>query len=183
MFRFVPLLFLFVITICHSGSQKTTVVVVRPEQVTIQTDQTKYIAKYHETVHGQDRYKFLLVARFENRTGATIYLERCYPDTPYPIYDVVSDNGSGVQGSDGYGTAQGCVGHDSPIIVEPGETRVDKLVIYGPNAWTSESLVTKEALAGRFRLTYRTHFCRELYKCERPDVAQYSNAFTVGLQN
>jgi len=193
MFRLISLLFLHPIIICPSVSQtasqkpepKTTVVAAPPDQVTIKTDQIEYNARYHEMVSGQDRYKFLLTASFENRTGATVYLERCYPHTPYPIYDIVPDNGSGIQesGSGGYRTANVCVGHDKPIIVQPGETRIDKLVIYGPNAWTSDKLIIKEALTGQFRLTYRAYFCRELIRCERPDAMQYSNVFTVRLQN
>ena len=193
MFRLVSLLFLLVIITCPSVSQtasqkpepKTTVVAAPPDQVTIKTDQIEYNARYHEMVSGQDRYKFLLTASFENRTGATVYLERCYPHTPYPIYDVVFDNGSGIQesGEGGYRTGHICVGHDKPIIVQPGETRIDKLVIYGPNAWTSEKPITKEAMTGQFRLTYRAYFCLELIGCERTDAMQYSNVFTVRLQN
>jgi hypothetical protein len=193
MFKLVSLLFPIIIITCPSVSQtalqkpepKTTFVAAPPDQVTIKTDQTEYTAQYNETVYGQNRYKFPLTASFENRTGATVYLERCYPHTPYPIYDVVLDNGSGRQESelDGYRTGHVCVGHDKPIIVQPGETRIDKLVIYGPNAWTSDKLITKEELTGQFRLTYRAYFCRELIGCERPDAMQYSNVFTVRLQN
>jgi hypothetical protein len=39
-----------------------TVVVVRPEEVTIQTDQTEYVAQFDSTLNKQDRYKFPLVA-------------------------------------------------------------------------------------------------------------------------
>jgi hypothetical protein len=85
MFKLVSLLFLLVIITCPSVSQtasqkprpKPTVVAAPPDQVTIRTDQTEYIARYHEVTYGQNRYKFPLTASFENRTGATVYLERC----------------------------------------------------------------------------------------------------------
>ncbi|HEX7229189.1 MAG TPA: hypothetical protein VF452_02255 [Candidatus Binatia bacterium] len=161
--------------------------VVRPEEVTIQTDQTEYVAQFDSTVNKQDRYKFPLTARFENRTGVPIYLERCYPNTSYPIYDIGPDNGKGVESSSGsfdslYTAVRGCVGHDNPIIVQPGELRVDNLTIYAPNAWREGFLIPKDKLNGQYRLIYRAHFCWELRYCERPDAVQYSNIFTVRVQ-
>ena len=189
MFRLVSLLCLLGLISCPSRNQapKKIVVVVHQEEVTIQTDQTEYVAQFDSTVNKQDRYKFPLIARFENRTGVPIYLERCYPNTPNPIFNVGLDNGKGVESSSGpfdnpYATVQGCVGHDNPIIVQPEEIRVDNLTIYAPNAWSDDSLIPKDKLNGQFRLIYLAHFCRELYKCERPDAVQYSNIFTVRVQ-
>lgn len=189
MFRLVSLLCLLGLISCLSRDQgpKKTVVVVRPEEVTIQTDQTEYVAQFDSTVNKQDRYKFPLVARFENRTGVPIYLGRCYTNTPYPIYNVGPDNGNGVESSSGsfdnpYATFAACVDHDNPIIVQPEEIRVDNLTIYAPNGWSDDSLIPKDKLNGQFRLIYRAHYCRERYNCERPDAVQYSNIFTVRVQ-
>jgi hypothetical protein len=191
MFRLVSLLCLLGLISCFSRDEapKKTVVVVRPEEVTIQTDQTEYVAQFDSTVNKQDRYKFPLIARFENRTGVPIYLERCGPNTPFPIYNVGPDNGKGVETSSGpldnpYSTFQACVGHDNPIIVQPGEIRVDNLTIYAPNGWSDDPFIRipKEKLNGQFRLIYYAHFCREIYNCERPDAVQYSNIFRVRVQ-
>ena len=191
MFRLVSLLCLLGLISCFSRDEapKKTAVVVRPEEVPIQTDQTEYVAQFDSTVNKQDRYKFPLVARFENRTGVPIYLGRCYPDTPYPIYNVGPDNGKGVESSSDsldnpYGTFVACVGHDNPIIVQPGEIRVDNLTIYAPNGWSDDPFIRipKEKLNGQFRLIYYAHFCRKIYNCERPDAVLYSNIFTVRVQ-
>jgi hypothetical protein len=182
MFRFASLLLLLVISSCPVAKEKAPLAIVRPAEVTIQTDQTEYVAQYDRTVGPQDIYGFTVSARFENRTEAPIYLARCYPDAPNPIYNVALDNGRGIYESVGYRTVQGCVGHDNHIIVQPGETRTDQLLIRGPNSWSDDSAVPKDALAGQFRLIYTAHFCPELIRCERPDAMQYSNVFTVRVK-
>jgi hypothetical protein len=189
MFRLISFLCLLGLVSCPSMDQEPikTVVVVRPEEVTIQTDQTEYVAQFDSTLNKQDRYKFPLVARFENRTGVPIYLARCYPNTPYPIYNVRPDNGKGVESSSNsldnpYAAFVACVGHDNPIIVQPGEIRVDNLTISAPNGWSDDFLIPKDKLNGQFRLIYHAHFCRKRYNCKRPDTVQYSNIFTVHVQ-
>jgi hypothetical protein len=103
MFRLVSLLCLLGLISCPSREQgpKKIVVGMRPEEVTIQTEQTEYVPQFDSTVNKQERYKFPVIARFENGAGVTISLERCYPDTPYPIYNVGPDNGKGVEYSSG----------------------------------------------------------------------------------
>ena len=56
-----------------------------PEDLPIQTDKTTYIAQL-EQEGSRPRYGFDLVARFENSTNKTIYLARCYPDSPFPMF-------------------------------------------------------------------------------------------------
>jgi hypothetical protein len=191
MFRLVSLLCLLGLISCPSKDQgpKKIVVAVRLEEVTIQTDQTEYVAQFDSTVNKQDRYKFPLVAKFENRTGVPIYLVRCSQNNPYPSYNVGPDNGKGVESSSApfdnpYNTLDGwgCAGRDNPIIVQPGEIRVDNLAIYAPNGWSDDSLIHKDKLNGQFRLIYRVYFCQELRNCARPYVVQFSNMFTVRVQ-
>jgi hypothetical protein len=157
--------------------------VVKPSEITIKTDKIEYVAQYHETRDRQDRYKFALTARFENRSGSPLYFHSCSDGTvAHPEYDVVQENEGKVIYSTGYGTVSPCRSSGNTIAVQPGEARTDKLLLYGPNFWTDDELVPKEAQSGQFRLIYRAYLCKNLTTCARQDVKQYSNVFTVRLE-
>jgi hypothetical protein len=117
------------------------------------TDQSSYTAE-HISGEGTFRvYGFTLIARFVNRTDGVLYLQRCYPDTQFPIYGVELLDGSDSWGS-AYDGTWACVGHEQQIQVGPGEARVDTLSIRGPGAFNGGTGEPFGALEGRMRLTY-----------------------------
>lgn len=147
-----------------------------PEVELIQTDQVEYLS---EVVGGEGhytRYAFIVVARFRNETGHTLSLSRCEPDSPTPLYGIEALGAEdGVPA--GYSPFWACVGHDAPLRVEPGETRVDTLRIEGPNSWNGLTGEPRGVLEGLFRL----HYLTECAEC--PDKTSgglyLSNAFRV----
>jgi hypothetical protein len=147
-------------------------------ELALRTDRTVYRAV---AAGGDDPYHtfaFTLVAHLTNRTSAPVYLERCYPDTPYPIYTVVSTQ-EDVESA--YAPVWACVGHDHSITVRPGETRTDSLRITGPNAWDGHTRQPFGVLAGRFRLSYTVGTCPAVTGCEVPGRVRESNEFEVRL--
>jgi hypothetical protein len=147
-------------------------------QVTLRTDRAAYSASPVEGEGPHRTYAFTLVAQFINGTSRPVYLERCFPDTPYPVYGI----GSGAGGpAAAYNPAWACVGHDVPIVVSPGQTRTDSLRIAGPNAWDGRTGEPFGDLVGRFRLSYRVGTCRAVSSCELPGRFRESNPFEVSL--
>jgi len=120
-----------------------------------------------------------VVARFTNETDQPLYLSRCYPDTSYPIYGVVATN---ADLEAGYNPVWACVGHDHPIVVGRGETRVDSLRITGPNAWDGYTSEPFGTLTGAFRLSYNIAACPDAYGCGAMPLSVQSNEFEVRLQ-
>lgn len=63
----------------------------------------------------------------------------------------------GVDFESAYDPAWACVGHDRQFRVERGRSRVDTLIIRGPNAWSAE--VPLGTLTGVFELGYGVRLC------------------------
>jgi hypothetical protein len=154
----------------------------------LRTDQV-YLAAYEETLDKRPRYILTITARLENRSQSPIYLDRCYPDTPYPFFDI-RNAVLGVIRHSAYTPMWSCVGHNNPIIVQPGETRTDNFRIIGPSVWRSDIDGDRYdgELEGRFSLSYHLHFCPEEPcihpdckgpPCKRSDVYLHSNIFTI----
>lgn len=144
----------------------------------ILTDQGSYVARYQQGEGSYRMYGFTLVARFQNTGGEPVYLERCYPDSPVPVFGVERVGGAGGANS-GYDPVWACVGHDSQIVVQPGETRVDTFRIRGPNSWDGRTGTPSGSLDGSFRLVYQAGSCRDVFRCQLPRKARSSNAFQV----
>jgi|SRR5262245_57873544 len=184
------LLFLLTILACGQSSDKPPQTAVPHEGFVLQTDRKDYFAKYEKTADNVRLYGFTVIARFENRTQEPVYLDRCYPDTAYPFYSVLAVEGSEVKES-AYNPMWSCVGHDNPIVVQPGETRTDNLHIVGPTVWRSDTKTYDGLLEGKARLIYNVRFCREQprvadsgrpVKCKRPETYAQSDVFTVKLE-
>jgi hypothetical protein len=147
-------------------------------QVTLRTDRTAYSAT---PIGGEGPYRtyaFTLMAQFTNGMSRPVYLERCYPDTAYPVYGI----GAGADGpAAAYDPAWACVGHDAPIVVLAGQTRTDSLRITGPNAWDGRTEEPFGDLVGRFRLTYVVGTCRAVRGCALPGRGSESNEFDIHL--
>src|SRR5689334_262401 len=83
------------------------------------TDATGYVA--YKLEGSLPRYQFRIISRFENQGTATVYLGRCFPNSPQPLFSVVST--STVES--GYSQVWACVGHDRQFAIRAGEVRVD----------------------------------------------------------
>jgi hypothetical protein len=144
------------------------------------TDHDAYVARYEggEGLHRQ--YGFTLVARSENRGRASVYLARCYPDTPYPIYGVDLVDGEDPRGA-AYSGVWACVGHDRQIRIDPGEVRTDTLHLRGPNIFDGRTGEAFGTLVGRMRLWYEPQTCPGDGACRLGRDAGASNVFTVEL--
>jgi len=132
-----------------------------PANRLLATDSSSYTAMSV----GYDQVMVRVVTRYRNSTSAPIELLRCFPDTPYPTYDVVLISPASSDGA-GYSPSWACVGHNNPIIVVPGEVRTDTLTLRGPNGYDNASKRYLGVMAGQFRIDYG---------------GQTSNAFTIKL--
>lgn len=152
------------------------------EDTALATDQASYVARYQGGEGSYRQYGFTIVARFQNRTGEPVYLDRCYPDTPVPIYGVEFVDGAGGARESGFDPIWACVGHESQVVVRPGDTRVDTLRIHGPNSWDGRTGVPSGTLEGSFRLVYQAGSCREVFRCFLPREARSSSVFEVRVE-
>jgi hypothetical protein len=74
-----------------------------------------------------------------------------------------------------------CVGHDKPIVLLPGGSRTDRLVIRGPNAGGSGGQPPQGTLSGRVRLEYIASGCRGFNPCGVESVKPISNEFVISI--
>ena len=153
----------------------------RPEG-SFTTDSVAYTARQiQEPWASVPIYGFTVVTRFTNPTSAPLYLWTCYPDAAPPVYSVLAADG----GFDGvaYNAAWACVGHDRPIRVDPGGTRIDTITVRGPNRFDG---ITHQPIdrvvEGKFQLQFAVQSCRAEGDCAIRDHAlTRSNEFTVHL--
>lgn len=180
------LLFWLAIGACGLAPHESPQTTIQHDGIVLKTDQKDYLAKYEKTTDQVRIYGFTIIARLENGTKEPIYLDRCYPDTPNPFYSVLAVEGNEVKES-AYDPVWSCVGHDNPIVVQPGETRTDKFHISGPTVWRSDTRTYDGLLEGQAQLVYGVRFCREqprvgAVKCKRPETYAQSDVFTVRLK-
>ena len=145
----------------------------------LSTDSAAYTAARITNGASLLQYGFTAVVRYTNPTDETIYLARCYGDTPYPIYGVVP-----AQDPDGtlaaYNPMWACVGHDQQIAVAPRTTRVDTLRLVGPSVFASGASAGQGVTEGVFRLMYTPQRCRGDGACPIADpLLRFSNEFRV----
>jgi hypothetical protein len=118
----------------------------------LMTDATGYVAR---TVAGTrpplQEYRFTVVTRFENRSAAPVFLARCFPNSPEPIYGIVAADGSATESA--YDPIWACVGHNNQFQILPGAVRVDTFLVRGPNAFDEIKQQALGVTAGVFRLT------------------------------
>ena len=156
---------------------------VRDTSSPVITDKTLYIARpaVADCTETGCSYTFTVKASYTNHTDRPLYLARCYPDSPTPIYGVrlIAPRG---EGEAAYNLAWGCVGHDEAIEVLPGETRTDTLDLWGPNAFDGETGEPYGELEGDFQLNYQVQICpEEDVTCGLVYAAGSSNLFEVRL--
>lgn len=147
----------------------------------LQTDRLSYTSRYVEGQGTYQRYGFEVIVRFTNRTDGTLYLGRCYPDTPTPIYGVIpADTPTGVESA--YNGVWACGGHDKDFAVPAGALRVDTLQLSGPNARDGRSGQPFGQLEGRFRIVYDVRTCPGDSYCPADRSLSVSNAFDVQIR-
>jgi hypothetical protein len=148
--------------------------------VTLLTDRDEYVATYISGEGAYSHYGFTVVARVQNHSPDPIYLARCYPESPHPIFGIELVDRSDPWGA-AYDRVWACVGHDQDIRLRPGEVRIDTLQIGGPNAVAHVSQEPLGTLSGNMRLRYQVQSCRGDGDCLLPGDIGASNLFTVSL--
>lgn len=133
-------------------------------------DASSYIAVSSPTLQLPAIYQFTIVARFRNDGNTEAHLDRCYPDSPHPLFTVVLRS-SDTRKSSGYDAPWACVGHNNPIVVAPNETRVDTLVIFGPTAWDGSTQKPLGEMEGTFQLMYFGDACKASNGCRSKPFA------------
>lgn len=146
-------------------------------------DESAYAADCTDDQH--QRCTFTVEASYHNRTEASVYLQRCYPDSEHPIFGVSTLDGTM---ESAYGPVWACVGHEDHIRVAPGETRIDVLEISGPNSFDGVTGEPFGVTEGVFQLGYDAYPCAEAEagSCDRlPETQRVSAPFkvTVGEQS
>ena len=114
----------------------------------LQVDRTQYLATCIKGVEVCS-YGFTVVPRYDNRTAGPLFLSRCSSAARTPMYavEVIDDTADS-----GYDPIWACVGHDSPIVIALGATRVDTLQIEGPHSFDGKTHAPIGILEGDFRL-------------------------------
>lgn len=148
-----------------------------PGDRAFRTDSTSYVA----TSLGDGNYLLRIIVQYRNTTPATIYLDRCFPDSPSPEFFVGS-----VIVADSWGPAWNpawaCVGHNRPIVVAPGTSRVDTIELRAPTAvdhWTQKPFGTFE---GWFAVGFRPRSCVSETECAvADDSLRATNPFRISL--
>lgn len=168
--RSAPVFLAFALAACAPASDPAPGPAGHSAELSLRTDRAAYEARYVEGEGNHRRFGFRLVARFENRTGAAVFLDRCEPNSPRPIYSVEATDPAR-RGGFGYSPVWACAAHNRPIVVPPGAVRVDTLRIAGPNAWDGRTGERLGPMDGEFRLVYQSG----------PRALVRSKAFTVRL--
>jgi hypothetical protein len=143
-------------------------------------DHAEYTATCIERPGNTCSYGFTLVARYENRTADTLYVSRCYPSDPTPVYGVETIEDTAEDAA--YDPVWACVGHDFPIVIAPHAARVDTLRIEGPNSYDGKTNAPMGRFDGEFRLLYQVSSCwAGRTKCQLLPEWQRSGTFRVHL--
>ena len=125
-------------------------------------------------------YGFTLIARYENRSADSLYLDRCGPGDRTPMFGVEAVTDSTQDAA--YDRVWACTGHDFPIVVAPHAVRLDTLQIEGPNEYDGKTNAPLGVFEGEFRLIYTVGPCwLGRPKCGRVPAQQRSQAFHVRL--
>ena len=137
------------------------------------TDATGYLAR--RLPGSLPRYQVRIISRFENQGTSTVYLGRCFPDSPRPLFSVVSTTTV----ESGYSQIWACVGHDRQFAIRAGETRVDTLLVEGPNIFRGGTNIPFGVSEGDFRLYYDVRLASGDGAPTAPESIKLSNAFRV----
>ena len=146
-------------------------------QPVLVTDRLEYTAVPLGPPGPYRQWEFTLQATLTNPSSRPLYVNRCTPDSAEPTYGVASVPADA--GESAYNVGWACFGHDRPIVVGPGRTRVDRLVLRAPNGWSSGGGEPIGVLSGRVQLVYIVSGCRGFNPCPIGPVSAVSNAFDI----
>lgn len=140
------------------------------------TDATAYVARRSDAL-APAQFGFDIISRFENRGATTLYLGRCFPESPQPMFGVEIVEPAGAQS--GYGYFWACVGHDNQFAVRPGDVRTDTLHVTGPNMFDGVTRQPIGILEGTFHLRFVVRLGPGDGGKSAPADADVSNTFVV----
>ncbi len=143
----------------------------------LMTDATGYVAQQIAGTAQPTEYRFTVITRFENRSAAPVYLGRCYPTSPQPVYGITAADGSAIESA--YDPNWACVGHDHQFEILPGAVRVDTFLVQGPNGFDENTQRALGVTGGVFRLSLSVASARGDGAPAAPGALGVSNAFTV----
>lgn len=148
-----------------------------PLPASLTTDAVHYVASPGGQLGATREYSFTLIARFTNTSRYTVHLSRCFHDTPYPVYAILTADGDTTAA---YDPGWGCVG-GLHFHVAPGETRVDTLPVRAPWGIDATTDTALGVFEGRFVLIYQMYGCLdETPQCTTPVYGNARSAvFTV----
>ena len=147
----------------------------------LMTNATSYVAERIAGSTRPVRYRFAVITRFQNRSAAAVYLDRCFPDSPQPIYGIGVADSSGRESA--YAPFWACVGHNNQFEVLPGAVRVDTFVVEGPNMFDEVKQQAIGATTGKFRLSLSLRGVPGESAPQLPGTLGVSNAFIVRTWN
>lgn len=150
--------------------------------VSVTTDKQEYLATHIDGEGAAARYEFRVITRTENRSPGPIYLARCPPESPVPIYGV-QVVGDGPASSSAYNRTWACVGHSEQIRLGPGEVRIDTLDITGPNSIDHRTQQPLGSFEGDMRIVFGVQTCPGDGACLAPRGAGASNVITVRVES
>ena len=159
---------------CNSSTEPARDLGLVPN-VAFTTDASGYVARRIDV--GSRRYQFTIVSRFENRGPTSVYLGRCFPDSPQPLFSVTAASPSTEESA--YSQVWGCVGHNNQFEIQPGGSRTDTLRVEGPNIFPSGSTTGFGITEGAFQLYYDVRLGRGDGAPLAPMEMRLSNAFIV----
>jgi hypothetical protein len=152
-----------------------------PSSGLLKTDASWYLADPIESSGTPPRRHFRVITRFENTTSVPLYLGRCFPDSPRPLFTVaVADT---KPRDSAYGQIWGCVGHSNQFQIVPGAFRVDTFDVSGPNEFPSGNPVGIGTVQGLFQMFFDVRLEPGDGAEPAPREFEFSNVFNVVLRH
>ncbi len=145
------------------------------------TDATAYVAEPIAGAGQPVQYQFAVIARFENRSASPVYLGRCFPNSPQPMYSIIAADSSAIVSA--YEPYWGCVAHNNQFEILPGAVRVDTFLVHGPNAFDEVKQQGIGVTNGVFRLFLFVGAAPGDVPPPAPGSLGISNAFIVRTAN
>ena len=135
----------------------------------LRVDRSEYLARPPIPRRDRGTYTFTLVATFRNSGTGPVNLEHCQGYRTYGI-ELVGPLPLRERPRAAYSPAWNCAGSDNKLSVEPGETRVDTIRLWGPTSWDGRTRQPRGVLDGTFRLAYTLDGCPVGVACRTPYI-------------
>ncbi|MGE5749239.1 MAG: hypothetical protein ACM31F_04725 [Gemmatimonas sp.] len=168
---------LLLLAIAPAGADSQVSETDSSSRLSVSTDKREYLAEpfHYARPWRTYRYRASVVTTLRNTSSKSVYLQRCDPRDSKPMFELIPVAAD--ESWRNYGTMWACAGNSNPIEVLPGQTRVDTLVIEGPNGHSSSGQVFGR-LVGKFRIGLLGRECED-ERCTLVDSSRFSNSFDV----